>query len=69
MEMIPRQEVIAILNELQLLQTKLLIILNKYEPDHFKETEARQPKVSQPIWSSDGSGLPEQSMVSTFTGQ
>ena len=67
--MIPRREVIAILNELQLMQTRLLIILNQHAPEHFKETEARQPKVAQPEWSSNGTGHFEQPMVHTVTGE
>lgn len=35
--MIPRREVIDILNQVQMLQTRLLIILNQYEPEHFNE--------------------------------
>jgi len=65
--MIPRSEVIAILNELQLLQTKCLILLSKYEPDHFKETETRQPKVHETVWSQSTTGLPESQVVSTVT--
>ena len=67
--MIPRREVIAILNELQLMQTRLLIILNQHEPEHFKETEARQPKISHVEWSSNGTGHFEQPMVHTVTGE
>lgn len=65
--MIPRKEVIAILNELQLMQTRLLIILNQHEPEHFKETEARQPKVSQPVWSQSSTGINTSEIVNTLT--
>lgn len=42
--LIPRREVVAILNQVQQLQTSLLILLNRYEPDHFagKQDETKQ---------------------------
>lgn len=33
--LIPRREVVEILNQLQMLTTKVTILLNRYEPDHF----------------------------------
>lgn len=65
--MIPRKVLIDVLNELQLLQTRILIALNQHAPDHFKETASRPDKVTQPVWSSTGTGQPEQSVVSTLT--
>lgn len=43
--LIPRREVVAILNQVQQLQTSLLILLNRYEPDHFagKQDEKETP--------------------------
>ena len=64
--MIPRSEVIEILNQIQLLQTRLLIILNKNEPDHFKEAKAREHKVESPSWSSSGTGLEPEQIVRTI---
>ena len=65
--MIPRSEVIAILNELQLLQTRCLILLSKYEPEHFKEAKTGQPQVSQTVWSQSTTGLPQSEVVHTVT--
>lgn len=65
--MIPRSEVIAILNELQMLQTRCLILLSKYEPEHFKEAQTKPDQLTPPSWSQSGTGLSEQSLVRTIT--
>lgn len=65
--MIPRRAIIEILNEVQLLQTRLVILLNQHAPEHFKETQAREPKVSQPVWAESTTGLPESELVRTTT--
>jgi hypothetical protein len=65
--LIPRKVLIEVLNELQLLQTKVLIALNQYEPAHFKETERRSDKVAPPVWAESSTGLPESEVVRTTT--
>jgi len=65
--MIPRSEVIAILNELQMLQTRCLILLSKYEPDHFKETKTRPHQAPPIVWAESSTGLPESEVVRTIT--
>lgn len=41
--LIPRREVVEILNQVQQLQTKLVILLNRYEPDHFNGKQDETP--------------------------
>lgn len=43
--LIPRRELVDILNQLQMLTTKVIVILNRYEPDHFngKQDEKEVP--------------------------
>jgi len=67
--MIPRQQIIEVLGQVQLLQTKLLIILNQYEPEHFNESTSKRNDQTIPdsVRTSDSSGHPEQPVVYTLT--
>jgi hypothetical protein len=65
--MIPRAKFIEALNKIQELQTQMLIVLNQYAPEHFKETERRADKVAPPVWAESSTGLPQSEVVSTTT--
>jgi len=65
--MIPRKDVIDVLNQLQLIQTRLLIMLNQYAPEHFKETASRPDKIASPVFTESSTGYPEQQVVHTLT--
>jgi len=65
---IPRREVIEVLNQVQMLQTHLLILLNRYQPTHHEGTEARNNEpVPDSSWTSHSTGLPESEVVRTTT--
>ena len=58
--MIDRSEIIDLLNQVQLIQSKLIILLERYEHD---QTEAVQRGTVQPVWTSDSSGQGQETVV------
>lgn len=65
---IPRREVIEVLNQVQMLQTHLLILLNRYQPTHHEGTESRPDATIQDATrTSHSGGSAEQPVVYTFT--
>lgn len=50
-EEITREEIVSLLNQVQLMQTKLLLLLNKYEAE---QTETIRTEIPEPIWASTG---------------
>lgn len=65
--LIPRSEFIKAINQMQLAVSHMLITLDQYAPEHFKETENRQPKVSETVWAQSTTGLPQSEVVHTVT--
>lgn len=65
---IPRAEVIDILNQVQGIMTRLIIILNHYEPDHHAGTESRKNSiVPNETRTSHSGGSAESPVVYTLT--
>jgi len=58
-------EIKSLLNLVTELEARLLLLLN----EHTEKTKAGEPDHDAVIWTSSNTGLPEQDLVHTFTGQ
>lgn len=60
-------ELAAIFKLIQEAEARLLVLLDKFKEN--EETKAGEPDHDAVIWTSSNTGLPEQDLVHTFTGQ